>query len=170
MRKSNLALKNQLPETITQELQLIQSKNNGLLEPAHIVEYAKDPETLLHGRFEWEDSKAAEKYRVWQARQIIRLELVVVNKQADKPSKLFFTIDPTEKAKRHIRAFVSLQSDRYGDGESRGGYRDIYDVVLDDEMRAQLLDDAKKDMGHFRRKYQLLKELSNVFEAMDKVT
>lgn len=35
------------------------------------VEFARDPETELHSRLEWDDTKAAQKYRVWQLSKII---------------------------------------------------------------------------------------------------
>lgn len=165
MRSSALK-KQELPATITEELQIIQSMNGGLLEPVHVVEYAKNPDTLLHGKFEWIDSKAAHSYRIWQARQLISLELLVIDKKGETPSDLFLTVGSEKDLKRKVRAFVSLTNDRYGDNK---GYRNIYDVVVDDDLRAQLLEDARQDMLIFRRKYQLLKELAGVFEAMDKV-
>ena len=44
----------------------------GVLEPAAVVDYARDPDTALHAYFDWEDSVAAEKWRIEQARRIIR--------------------------------------------------------------------------------------------------
>ena len=140
------------PTTIKEELEEIRKDNGGLLDPVLVVEYARDQRTLLHNKFEWDDSIAGEQYRIWQARQIIRLELTVINKQNNG--------DP-------IRTYVSLIADRKSENEK--GYRSLIDVLSDEEMRSQLLEEAKRDMDIFKRKYRMLKELSEVFEAMDRV-
>ena len=65
-------------KTVSEELDLISRKNGGVVLPEAVVEFAKDPETALHSRFDWDDSEAAAKWRLVQARQVIRLELTVV--------------------------------------------------------------------------------------------
>ena len=168
MPKSNLAVKIELPTTVTDELRFIQSNNNGTLQPHHVVEYAKDPETLLHSKFEWDDSDAAHQYRLWQARKVISLELVVVDNAAESPGKVILDRNDMDISPgKSTRAFISLSIDRTG--ETKNGYRSIEDVVTDDELRQEMLKDARKDMNLFRRKYNMLKELSDVFDAMDKV-
>ncbi len=57
--------------TLRQELQVIYEQNQKLT-PALVVEVARDPDHPLHHRFEWDDEKAGDKYRLHQARQLIR--------------------------------------------------------------------------------------------------
>lgn len=167
MSKSNLAIKKEIkPATISDELLIIQSLNDGLLDPVKVVDYARNPQTLLHKKFQWDDSVAAEQYRIWQARQIIRLELVVVKE--DKKGKVRILSSVTEEKGKIVRAFVSLEDDRHS-GENRG-YRSLMDVLSDSDLRNQMLEQAKNDMNVFRKKYSMLSELAGVFEAMDKIT
>lgn len=133
--------------TVSRELRKIKKGNGGFLDPQKVVNYARNPATALHSKFTWDDAKAAEEYRIWQARQIIRLELIVI-----------------EETNEPVRAYVSLQIDRTG-----GGYRAIRDVMRDPELRGQLLDEAKADMILFRRKYGMLISLAKIFEEMDKI-
>lgn len=49
----------------------------GRITPALIVEVARDPESPLHQCFEWDDSIAAERHRLDQARRLLRLEYPV---------------------------------------------------------------------------------------------
>ena len=148
--KTNNAVKKQ---TITEELLFIKNQNNGFVDPVVVVGFARDPLTALHNRFEWDDTEAAEKYRIWQARMIIRMELVVI---------------PVEGTKeKTVRSFVSLISDRKAEQDK--GYRFMVDVLSDDDLRKQLLDEAHRDMLLFRRKYSQLHELAKVFEAMDEM-
>lgn len=139
--------------TIREELEEIRKCNDGFIDPAKIVEYARNPDTALHGQFTWDDTKAAEQYRFWQARQVIRLEFDIIPGKNGVP--------------REVRAFVSLIDDRRGEEER--GYRYIIDVLDSSELRIKLLEEAKKEMTIFRRKYGLLVELAEIFEVMDKV-
>lgn len=133
--------------TIIEELEKIREANDGILLPSEVVEFAKDPETALHSRFTWDDSKAAHEYRLWQAREVIRVLVRVV-----------------PGVKSTVRAFVSLAQDR-----KAGGYRSIEDVMIDPPMRESLLDQAKRELASFRRRYKDLKELAVVFSAMDEI-
>lgn len=131
---------------IRDELLRLAEKYGRALQPAEIVGEARAEASPLHGWFDWDDSEAAAKWRLHQARQL------VVTVQIEWP-----------EAKDPIRAFVSLKSDR----ESSGGYRMAVDVLSDPERRAELLADARSDMLTFRAKYRALSELAAVFEAME---
>lgn len=47
-------------------------EKDGRLDPADVVEAARDPASPLHGYFEWDDTEAARQHRLGQARQLIR--------------------------------------------------------------------------------------------------
>jgi len=136
-------------EKIESELDQIMEKHAGVLHPQHIVTFAKNPKTALHSRFEWDDGSAAEKYRIDQARQIIRV-----------------FVEVSEDNVTRVRAFVSLPSDR----EAGGGYRKTTDVMSEVERRAELLRMAIRDLQAFKRKYAALEQLAQVFAAADSVT
>lgn len=136
-------------EQIAAELQNIAAENDNILNPRDVVEFARNPETALHSQFEWNDSAAAEEYRLWQARQIIRVTVTMEAPENDPPR----------------RVFVSMMGDRNADG----GYRLLRDVLSDDDMRARLLMEAKAEMVTFRKKYAQLSELAKVFSAMEEV-
>lgn len=134
-------------DLIKQELEALAEANNGLLLPEAVVEFAKDPKTALHDRFEWDDTEAAKRYRLVQARQLIRVNVAVLPNENETAYKVF----------------VSLKSDRY----NGGGYRPMVEVMNDDTMRGQLLNQAHNDFKLWQRKYQQLKELAPVFAQMD---
>ena len=153
MLANTAVAQNTYPTTISEELEQIRQANNGLLDPVMVVEYSKDKNTLLHDKFEWNNIKAGNQWRLHQARQIIRLELTVVNSGKGKEV-------PT-------RTYVSLQTDRKSDPGR--GYRTMIDVMSDADLTKQLLAEAKTDMDRFRTKYRTLTVLSNVFAAMAQV-
>jgi len=128
------------------ELNQIRKENAGVLRPADVVAFAKNPRTKLHEKFTWDDNEAAREYRLWQARELIRV-VVSVGPVDEKP----------------VRTYVSLLSDRRNAG---GGYRTLHSVLRSKAKREALLREAEADMNRFIAKYELLKELAGVFEAM----
>lgn len=58
-------------EEVLHELDRIAAENDGDLTPEQVVEAAREKDSPLHSRFEWDDSLAAVEYRKVQARQII---------------------------------------------------------------------------------------------------
>lgn len=120
------------------------------LTPATVLEASRDENALLHGEFEWQDDVAAEKYRLDQARFIIR-NLTVITK----------TTDQEERENGKDRAFVCTN------GRS-GNYVALKFALTNAELRANLLKEARRDMLIFTAKYQRLEELASVIEEMKK--
>jgi hypothetical protein len=133
---------------VAQELELIRKRHRGILRPVDVVAFACDPQTALHAEFEWDDGKAAEQYRLEQARQIIRCAVRVVGE--DSPP---------------IRTYVSLYSDRRA-GDS---YRALADALSDPKLRKQLLTQALREAESWRLRYQRLAELKPIVRAIAKV-
>lgn len=119
-------------------------ESKGVFSAEMLVEVSRDKDAPLHGMFEWDDSIAAEKYRVQQAGKIIRSIVVVGD---NKPVA--------------YRAFSSIGSK---------AYMSTARAVSSEKTRAILLKSAKNDLVAFRRRYQALSELAEVFDVIDKVT
>jgi hypothetical protein len=137
---------------IVAELKRIAAEHDGELRPSDVVEAARPKNSALHSKFEWDNTEAAERYRLWQARQLISVTVEYIG---------------SGKEAMITRVFVSLTSDRKEDG---AGYRATVDVMADAGQRKQLMADAAKDMERFQEKYADLKELAQVFSAMRKVS
>ncbi len=123
----------------------------GTLTPQQVVERARDASSPLHGYFEWDDDTAAEKFRLMQASFLIRQCRVRV-----------LAADGQKTAV--VRAFVSLPSDRIG----LGGYRQIETVLATEQQRGELLAMARCELEAFKRKYEALHELADVFGSIDR--
>lgn len=134
---------------IAAELERIRLAHSGLLRPEDVVAAARPRDSLLHDQFEWDDSEAAVQYRLWQARQIIRVAVTIL-----------------PPGKQPVRAYVSLRTDRIVAG---GGYRALCDVLSDKQAHEQLLAEALEDLEIFQTKYRRLRELAPVFAAARKV-
>ncbi len=132
---------------IISALRKIQEDNNGLLLPAHVIAAARPQSSPLHSRFEWDNTKAAHEHRLWQARQLISVCVEVYENGTTAPM------------------FVSISTDRL----VGNGYRSTVAVLRDEELKAQLLEDALRDLNAFQRRYHQLKQLASVFAEIKKV-
>lgn len=120
------------------------------LTPENLVDVSRPEDAPLHSEFEWNDELAAEEYRRVQARLLISNLSIVIEEQKQEP----------------IRAFFSLQN---GFRKNSGTYESTITIMSDDIKREKLLENAKKELEAFKKKYQLLSELADVFEAINLV-
>lgn len=134
-------------ESIRDELERIRESHDGILRPEDVVAYAADPTTALHRQFQWDDSEAANAYRLWQARCVIHRVTVTFAQRPDTP----------------IRAYVSLDRDRNQVG---GGYRSTDEVLRSQDLREELLSQAMRDLAVWQRKYHQVSELAPIFAAI----
>ena len=125
-------------QRIGEALARIAAQNGGNLSPHDVVEAARADRHPLHRHFEWDDAKAAEAYRLDQARHLIRIVRV------ERP-------DDQEP----VRAFISV-ADR---GVS---YRTIDDVLGSARLQAIVLDQAQRDLEAFEKRYRELEDVCSV--------
>ena len=106
----------------------------------------------MHRYFEWDDSAAAESWRMEQARKMVRS----------------VRIRPIEAPEQEpVRAFHIVTTETEG-----RGYASIPRIVVDENLTAQLVARAKQDLAIWRRRYkQLAKvpELAPLFAAVERV-
>lgn len=124
------------------ELETMAAANNGVVTVDMVIDAAKNEDSPLHSHFEWDNDKAAENYRRWQARALI--------------ARCKITIASSEGVE--VRAFVSLTQDR----TSGGGYRMTTDVIGDDDLSAELLLDMDRTIAAWKLKASLMSKSVSV--------
>lgn len=153
-------------KTVKEELEILRQQYGGVVPPKAVVDFARNPKTALHNEFVWDNSVAAERYRLDQARRILRVYVTYEIPEPEHKSVSLNLVDSNTKVMpRKVRGTVSLPSDR----KNGGGYRWVEDVLNDSSLREEMLETAKQELATFRRKYKKLHELSEVHEAIDKV-
>ena len=72
--------KNGCAQKYGEKLEQIAKQNKGKIKPSTVVDEAKDKKSVLHSYFTWDNTEAAKKYRIQQARELINhlIEVVVV--------------------------------------------------------------------------------------------
>jgi hypothetical protein len=124
-------------------------ERDGLLKPRAVVDEARPEESPIHDRFTWDDHVAGEKYRVYEARDLIKRVVMVL---PDKPEQ-------------KVPVYVSLGSDRVGDG---GGYRPLPQVLSSEDLEREMLRTAYAELQSIRKRYADLKQLAGVMRAIDR--
>lgn len=75
-------------------LEKIRARNNGVLTPDDVVKDARSETSPLHPYFTWDDSEAANQYRLDQARLLIRNVRVEVMTSTTRVVAPFYVRDP----------------------------------------------------------------------------
>lgn len=115
------------------------------ITPADVVSMARDPSTESHKCFEWDDTKAAEKYRLQQAR-IVMCNLVYTEREEQKqePIRLFYSID---------------------EGKQQS-YQPTILILQDKDKHAQLMEKCMEELRRAKAKYHSLSELDWLWEKI----
>lgn len=138
-------------QTAGEELERIQSQYNGI-SPQVVVEESKPKDAILHKCFEWNDAKAADKYREQQARVLIA-NIVTVK------------IEDEQEEIKPVRAFINVF-----DCDEPAKYVSLETALNDENYKKQMLDSALKELKSFQQKYSNLQELTEVFSAIHKIS
>ena len=139
----------QNPEAVGQHLELLRKKYKGELTPQDVIDDARNNNSPLHSFFEWTDSKAAEQYRLQQARGLIR-SVVAIYVNDEKPAV-------------KQRAFVHIPE------AGTPHYRETSHAMTLTKTRNLVLQQAWRELQGWRKKYADLQEFSSLVEVIDEL-
>ena len=113
--------------------------------PEQIVEKARDENTELHKCFEWDDRIASEKYRVIQARTVVRMLVIKEEEPVTErpPIRVYYKTHSTE------------------------GYKPIKIIMQKKDEYEAMLERAWAELRAFKAKYSMLAELEEIFNLID---
>lgn len=122
--------------------------------PKELLDASRDEKAPLHSCFTWDDTVAAEKWRVHEAGCIIRgIEIEVVIEK-----------DESSTTTTPVRAFVNVAPTAPG---KQGKYVPFQTAMETPEHRKIVLKAALNELLSFKRKYEIYKELEGVNKAID---
>lgn len=139
-------------ETVGIALEQIEEKE-GHVTSKGFLEYSRPEDSPTHSMFEWDDSVAAEKYRLNQSAKIInQLEVKIVCEQSGEDSsiKAFVNVEP--KKPLAVAAWVNVE-------KARG----------DEDMWQNVLKNALGELRAFKNKYARFEAFSGVFREIEKL-
>lgn len=139
-------------QVISKVLEIQKTKG---LTPENIINEARNRNSPLHSIFEWDDSKAGEKWRLQQARVFINEIKVIVD------SKEYFAFENVS---------VSVQSPNNSEEviESRE-YKPIVEIINNEDLRQQVIRSALNNLSYWEEQNAKYEELSPIISTARKV-
>jgi hypothetical protein len=132
------------------ELDKISQKNNGTLTPTDVVDEARDMNNPLHEVFEWDNSEAADRYRLQQARQLINhITVDIKYNNTNREQKAWISLDETPDDVDTNKVYVTVER-----------------VLTEKPLREQMLLSAIKEAEYWQNKYTEYRELNRIFTSI----
>lgn len=135
-------------EMAFEELNRIKDTNEGRITPILVLEEARNEDSPIHPCFEWSDTKAADLFRLHQAREIIS-SIRIVEGSGDKREERI--------------AFISV-IDKEGQA-----YQPREVVAVTPQLQSSALALALRHLEGLQKRYSDIQELSGVWEEMRRV-
>lgn len=122
------------------------NKIHGEVTPQIMVDDARPESAVLHPCYEWDDSKAAEKYRCHQSKKIIGNLHVVRIADARKEVS--------------VRGFVSING-----RNEKASYRPFVVAMSEEKTKEQVIKNAKEELRYFKSKYENIIDVISVLKS-----
>lgn len=135
-----------VPQEVGDRLMLLYKEHDHRLVPEVVVADATSPHSPLHSYFDWDQSEAAQKWRVHQARLLINRVRVEVITDDQPPVR--------------VRGFIATEAVT---GEYGQGYVSVDDIEHKSKDAAAVLASIERDINRLRRKY---KGFESLFETV----
>lgn len=135
-------------EKVALHLQKLEKKNGEVTKQA-FVDSARSERSPMHKLFNWNDEEAAEKYRLYQARNII--------------NSLVVTVIENDEETISTKVFVNPGSSEH----TKGSYINIRKAMNSEDTRNQVLEDARREARWFMDKYKNLQEVADVISSIE---
>lgn len=121
------------------------------VNPEDMVEYAKNnPESELHKCFTWDDPKAANNWRLHEARSV-KANLVVVYKEPKMAEPI---------------SFQAFMRDKQG-----GAYKETIQIFRNQDSLNGTIEIAKRELRSFANKYRFLsnEQIQSIIQLIDEL-
>jgi hypothetical protein len=128
----------------------IEAANDGHLTPSCVVDDSRPEEAPLHPCFEWDDEVAAEKYRVEEARRLIRNVYIEVENEEGRETPVL----------HHVH--VTLP-------DVGPCYVTTARAMSEDDLREQVVSDALNAFEALGRRYQHIQEIEPILTAVERI-
>lgn len=125
-------------------------ERDGAVTKESFLDASRPKKSPTHNLFEWNDEKAAEKYRLVQSGRVLHNLVVEVRQDEDA--------EPIT-----MKAVVNITPERL----EKASFVQTVKAFTSEENREIVLDHALKELQLFEAKYKSLMELADVFQAID---
>lgn len=137
---------------------------NSNLDAPEVFEWIKNhPESEMYKGIEWNDDRAAYLYRLHQCRVMVN-QLRVID--ITKLNNMELDEETRKKLTREVVTVTPGVPFYHIDGEK--GYARTIDIISNQDRYNKLKQQALAELQSWRRRYEMINELSDLFEIIDK--
>lgn len=131
------------PDIVGGVIEEIETRDGEVTREA-FLDASRPEDAPTHSMFEWDDSIAAEKYRLDQSRKII-VALQIVYEDAQE--------------EREVSAFVNVKNER------TAVYKNVVDALSDEESRALIIERITREVEALIERNKGVEELADILRA-----
>ena len=143
-------------DTVGGVLEAIEQRDGEVTSKAFLDE-SRPEDSATHSLFEWNDSVAAEKYRLQQAGHIInQLEIE-------------FVCDETTSEKKEIEIVPAFVNTLPKSPMASARFLNVRTAMDDEETRSIVLANAMRELKAFHRKYANISAFAKLFAVIDEL-
>jgi hypothetical protein len=131
--------------------EILRIKNEAGLTANAILGAAKKKNNVLHDLFDWDNTEAAEKWRLHQARMLINEVKIIINtKEYYAFENLSISVEESETDNN--REYVSHD-----------------EIITNEDLRKQIIQKALESLIYWRNKYSHYSEFKSIITEIDRV-
>ena len=133
-------------------VQKAMESNGGILKPEDLVLAARNTRNPLNRYFEWSNRKAADKFRISQARHLINhlcVEVIVKGKRVTRRDNISVLLTPDMKNKNRV-------------------YVDLKAVSENPNFKQQMIEYALKELEIWQQRYRECTDLKKINYVIDR--
>ncbi len=141
MKPQRSLMKRPVSTAIWNRIETIRKIKDGRLRPVDLVDEARNPSSILHPFFEWDDSEAAERFRRLQASRLLYVVHATI-------------IGPQALARRPAYVRITVQKQRT--------FVTTAQAIKEPELSTRVITAALRDLLSWHRRYRDLTELKSL--------
>ena len=120
---------------------------HGKVTPKLLLDDSRPEDAVLHPLYEWDDYKAAEKYRLSQSGDIVRNLVIVRPVEMEQEERTIPVVTRKDEEVVEVRAFTSVEEN----GERT--YKSTSIIVTDEDLWLQAVADIQAMLRSLKAKY-----------------
>ena len=157
-------------DVVGKAMEEIEAKE-GAVTSKNVLEASRPEDSPTHAIFEWDDSVAAEKYRLSQSSECIRNIRIEIEEVPTQEVQLKLKLsdaddEPQKPNKYTARAFVNTTDSV---GTRPGRYESFAKVMSDKDKRFTAINNALREFKWLLNKYDFISEFEPIAESVAQV-
>jgi len=153
-------LSDEQAQVFGERIDLLQQENEGQVTPQVVLQDAAQETSPLHTFFTWDDTAAAQKYRLNEARYLLRSIHVVIEAQ---------NTEHITRAFHRVEIIDEPEDNHQQEHQVERVYVTAKTAFTNEDYRRQTIEAALRELESWRQRYKQYQELAHIFQFIDTI-